>query len=215
MHPAVRLLCLMALSSALPAMSLHALAALCAAGILAYWRLVQSAMSRLASGVWRLRWLLLAIFVLYVGFTPGEPLLPALPGLSREGFAEGIRRALVLIDLLVCVYLLLAVTPVADLIGAIALLLAPLRILGVDPRRIGLRVALALEGVGEMQTRLKRAGRIEDGAWAARAARLIADIESGAEGPTAAVSMPPMRRPRWWEWLLPLALLGGLHTWTP
>lgn len=213
MHPAVRLLCLMALASVLPAMSLVALAAVLAAGVLACLRWAPGVIARLRIGVLRLRWLLLAIFVLYVGFTPGEPLLEALPGLSREGLAEGSRRALVLLDLLVLVYLLLALTPVAELVAALGLLLAPLRPLGVDPQRIGLRVALALDGVGEMQARLKGSARAPGSAWA-RAARLIEDIEAGAEADAAAVALPPTRRPRWWEWLLPLVLLG-LHAWTP
>lgn len=214
MHPAVRVLCLVALASALPAMSLVALAILCLLGVLVYLRLAPAAMMRLRMGVIRLRWLLLAIFVLYAGFTPGEPLAAALPGLSREGLAEGLRRALVLLDLLVLVYLLLALTPVAELVDAIRLLLAPLRLIGVDPQRVGLRLALALDGVGEMQARLKGYARAGGGAWD-RAARLIEDIEHRAEGDTAAVVSPSTALPRWWEWLVPLVILLGLHLWTP
>lgn len=214
MHPAVRVLCLVALASALPAMSLAALAVLCALSVLIYLRLAPAAVLRLRMGVTRLRWLLLAIFVLYAGFTPGEPLLAALPGLSREGLAEGLRRALVLLDLLVLVYLLLALTAVAELVDAIRMLLAPLRVVGVDPQRVGLRVALALDGVGEMQARLKGYARTGGGAWD-RAARLIEDIEHRADGETAAVVSPSAALPRWWEWLVPLAILLGLQLWTP
>ena len=214
MHPAVRVLCLVALASALPAMSLVALAVLCILSIAVYQRVAPAALLRLRMGVMRLRWLLLAIFVLYAGFTPGEPLLAALPGLSREGLAEGSRRALVLLDLLVLVYLLLALTPVAELVDGIRLLLVPLRLVGVDPQRVGLRVALALDGVGEMQARLKGYARAGGGAWD-RAARLIEDIEHRAEHETAAVAVPSASSPRWWEWLAPLVMLLTLHLWTP
>ena len=70
------------------------------AGVL-YLRFAPASIDRLRAGLLRLRWLLLAIFVLYVGCTRGEPLIAALPGLSREGFAEGTRRALVLAGLAV------------------------------------------------------------------------------------------------------------------
>lgn len=209
----MRVLALLALASALPSMSLAALALLSALSLLAHLRLAPAGAARLRAGLWRLRWLLLAIFVLYVGFTPGEPLWSALPGLSREGLAEGLRRALVLIDLLLAVYLLLALTAVAELVAAIRMLLAPLRPLGVDPQRIGLRLALALDGIGEMEGRLRGYARAPGG-WA-RAARLIEEIERKAGEPGEAVVVPALAAPRWWEWLLPLVLLVVLHRWTP
>jgi len=204
---------LLALASALPSMSLPALALLCALGLLAFLRLAPGAVVRLRTGLWRLRWLLLAIFVLYVGFTPGDPLWSALPGLSREGLAEGLRRALVLVDLLLAVYLLLALTAVPELVASIRMLLAPLRPLGVDPQRVALRLALALDGIGEMEARLRGYARAPGG-WA-RAAGLIEEIEREAAEPGEAVVVPALSAPRWWEWLLPLVLLVVLHRWAP
>ncbi len=215
MHPAVRLLCLLAVAAALPTVSLPALALLCAVSLLVYVRVAASALPRLRGGLFRLRWLLLAIFVLYGGCTPGEPLLQTLPGFSREGLTEGARRALVLVDLLILVYLLLALTAIAELVAALQLLLSPLRAVGVDPARVALRLGLALEGVGEMQGRLKGYARGDGSAWE-RAARLIEDIEArAASAAPAPVQLASPAPPRWWEWLLPAVLLLVLQRWTP
>lgn len=214
MHPAVRVLVLLSVASSLPAMSLPALAILGLGALLVYLRQGQAALVQLRGGLLRLRWLVLAIVVLYAGFTPGEPLVASLPGLSREGLSEGLRRTLVLVDLLVMVYLLLAVTPIAALVGAIELLLAPLHPLRIDPQRVALRIGLALEAVGEMHGRLRGAVSASGG-WE-RAARLIVDIERRAALDEVPIAPPPsLPRPRWWEWLLPVALLLALHTWTP
>ncbi|MEQ1438194.1 hypothetical protein AAG565_02420 [Fontimonas sp. SYSU GA230001] len=219
MHPAVRVLVLLVLASALPAMSAAALALLGALSALLYFRFAPDALDRLRTGLLRLRWLLLAIFVLYVGCTQGEPLFAALPGLSREGLAEGTRRALVLIDLLTMVYLLLALTPVHRLASAICLLLGPLRWAGVDPARVGLRLALALDAVGEMHARFKAVVHHDQGARASpwqRAAALVEQIETQAGA--AAVTVPATDdnpAPHWWEWPIPVLLAVALHTWTP
>lgn len=213
MHPAVRILVLLAVASALPAMSLPALGLLGSMLLLVYLPHGAEARARLRSGLLRLRWLILAIVVLYGGFTPGEPLFADAPGLSREGLSEGLRRTLVLVDLLVMVYLLLAATATGQLVAALQRLLWPLRSLGVDPRRTGLRIALALDGVGEMHAHLK--GAIQTAGGWDRAAALIEDIERRAHEPAAAVVLAEDRAPRPWEWLLPVALAVILHLWTP
>ncbi len=216
-HPAVRVLLVLVLAAfssqaSLPALSVWAVlllsSYLLAAGHDA------AAVSRLRNGVSRLRWLLLAIFVLYAGFTPGTPVITALPGISREGLLEGLRRALVLIDLLMMVYLLLALTPVNELVAAIHTLVRPLRPLGIDPQRVGLRLALALDQVNQMHMRLRGEARAS-GNWAQRAADLISEIEHDAQHSPRHWTLAPVAAARWWEWLLPLAILALLMRWTP
>jgi energy-coupling factor transporter transmembrane protein EcfT len=210
-HPAVRVLLLLVLASALPAMALPALAAIGLSGFAMHARYATDALARLRSGLWRLRWLLLAIFVLYGGFTPGEPLLPAMPGLSREGLAEGLRRALVLIDLLVMVYLLLALTPTPQLVLAVRVLTQPLRLVGVDPDRVGLRIALALDRVSSLQQRLRLPAEPGASIWQ-RSARVIGEIEQQGDPAIAdAVDLPAAAPPRWVEWFLPPLLFVALH----
>jgi energy-coupling factor transporter transmembrane protein EcfT len=212
-HPAVRILLLLVVAVALPQLGLPALLGLGALAGGLFLGLARSALTQLGGGLWRLRWLLLAIFVLYGGFSPGEPLLAALPGLSREGVFEGLRRAVVLIDLLVLVYLLLALTTVPQLVIGLQLLLAPLRLGGIDPQRIGLRVALALDGVAALQARLQQTHPPPDaGVWV-RAALLIEQIETRAGQDTALVELPALGRPNWWEWLLPPMVLVVVLQW--
>jgi energy-coupling factor transporter transmembrane protein EcfT len=212
-HPATRILLLLVVALALPQLDLFVLLAIAALAFVGFlWR-ARSGLVRLRAGLWRLRWLLLAIFVLYGGFTPGEPLLAALPGLSREGLLEGVRRALVLLDLLLLVYLLLTLTSVPQLVIGLRLLLTPLRIVGVDPQRVGLRVALAFDAVSALQARLQHTPPSADaGVWV-RAATLIEQIEAQAAMETTPVELPALSRPFWWEWLLPPALLVVVLQW--
>lgn len=213
LHPAIRLLLLLAIATALPMMSLPALTVQAVLFLALYrWHAVD-ALPRLLQGLQRLRWLLLAIFVLYGAFTPGTPLFAALPGLSADGLSEGARRALVIVNLLVLVYLLLAVTPIVDLVPAIQRLLSPLRPLGIDAQRIGLRLALALDNVQRMRVQL--AAGAGNASLLDRAAAVIVAIETDAAIATAPLELPVLPPPRVWEWLLPLAVLVVLHGWTP
>jgi energy-coupling factor transporter transmembrane protein EcfT len=217
LHPAIRVLLVLVLAAFSSQASLPALGIWAALLLSTYLITVghdTAAVARLRNGVSRLRWLLLAIFVLYAGFTPGTPILEVTPGISREGLLEGLRRALVLIDLLVMVYLLLAVTPINQLVAAIHTLVRPLKPLGVDPQRVGLRLALALDQVNQMHTRLRGEARAP-GSWAQRAADLIRDIEHDAEHSQRAWTLTPVAAARWWEWLLPIAILVLLMRWTP
>ncbi len=213
LHPAIRLLLLLAIATALPMMSLPALTVQAVLFLALYRWHATDAIPRLLQGLQRLRWLLLAIFVLYGAFTPGTPLLAALPGLSSEGLSEGARRALVIVNLLILVYLLLAVTPIAELVLAIQMLLRPLRPFGVDAQRIGLRLALALDTVQRLRVQI---GASAKGAnLLDRAAAVIVGIETSAAEPAAALELPEAPAPRWWQWLLPLTVLVVLHGWTP
>src|SRR5690606_1767654 len=134
---------------------------------------------------------------------------PALPGLSREGLAEGLRRMLVLTDLLVLVYLLLALTPTSQLVLAVRVRLSPLRVFGADPDRAGLRIALALDAVNDLQQQLREPAPPGVGLWA-RAAGIVDEVERRAASGAAFVEIPSASSPRWWEWLLPLLLFAGL-----
>lgn len=214
LHPAIRLLLLLAIATTLPMMSLPALTVLAVLFLASYRFNAANALTRLAHGMLHLRWLLLAIFVLYGAFTPGTPLMAELPGLSIEGLGEGARRGLILVNLLILVYWLLAVTPTAELLMAIELLLRPLRLFGLDSQRVGLRLALALETVDQLRARTRQttpgAGLLD------RAAAIVGEIEAAAGNPSPVpVQLQESRLPRWWEWLLPLAVLLALLRWTP
>ncbi|QHS09729.1 CbiQ family ECF transporter T component [Sinimarinibacterium sp. NLF-5-8] len=211
LHPLMRVLLLLVIAAALPMQSLGVLLVLGGGCGLVYTVQVTRALPRLWRGLVRLRWLLLAIFVLYGGFTPGQPWIAALPGISREGVLEGARRAWVLVDLLVMVYWLLAVTSTAQLINAIGQLLTPLALVGVQPQRIALRLALALDGVKAAQQQWQaRAANEQMDVWA-RASQGLLAIEARAQQPGEPLMLPAPTWPPLWQWLLPLLALLVLH----
>ena len=216
MNPLTRLLCLCVLAATLPGLSLYALALVAALLLLAYFIIARAQLPRLLQGLSRLRWLFLAIFVLYFGYTPGDPWSEHLPGLSREGLHEGGRRALVLADLLIAVYLLLALTPLTALVQGLQRLLWPLRGLGLDTSAFARRLALALDQVAHLQDQVSALRRADRG-MLDTAAELVRGIEQSATqvpSPSAPQLLDPGPQPRPWEWLLPPAL-ALLLWWAP
>lgn len=211
-HPLIRILSLVILAGFMPAMPLVDLAALLVVGLLVFLQLAPAGLTRLRMGLFRLRWLLLAIGILYMGFTPGEPLHPMIPGLSREGVLEGVRRMLVLVDLLTLVYLLLSVTPTPQLAGALVQISRPLGLLGLESERFGRRLALVLEGVGEAQQRLDAVREQRSLIAALASAMLRLEQEAGAQAPVPDV--PRLPRPPVWQWSIVVLLLIVL-LWLP
>lgn len=204
-HPLIRILALIIIASFLPAMPLLDLLCVLLLGLLAFLQVAPAGLARLRMGLFRLRWLLLAIGILYMGFTPGEPLHPLIPGLSREGVLEGLRRMLVLVNLLTLVYLLLSVTPTPLLAGALVQLSRPLRVLGLDSERFGRRLALVLEGVGEAQQRLDAVR--QQGSLIEALATALLRLEQAAGTPTPVEGLPRMARPPIWQWSVLILLL--------
>lgn len=207
-HPLIRILSLVIMAAFMPAMPLPDLLILLGLVVLGYLRVAPVGLARLRMGLYRLRWLLLAIGILYMGFTPGEALHSALPGLSREGVLEGLRRMLVLTDLLALVYLLLALTPTPQLAAALVQMAKPLRPLGLDSERLGRRLALVLEGVGEAQERLDAVRQHRSLIDALASALLRLEQQAVEAGP--GIEVPQLPAPAAWQWLIPLTLLVAL-----
>lgn len=94
----------------------------------------------------RTRWLLLSLVVIFGWSIAGEPLweLPMLPSPTVEGLQDGLLQAARLSLVLSLVALLLASTPVEELMAGCRVLLGPLRMLGVDVDRAVVRLALVL-----------------------------------------------------------------------
>jgi hypothetical protein len=100
----------------------------------------------------RLRWLLLAIFVVYGWWTPGSAALPALGSWSPSvsGLYAGLLRGMALATIVAAVHLLLQQTPRAQLLPAVMQLLRP-----VCSRhcreRLAVRSVLSIEAVALVQ----------------------------------------------------------------
>jgi energy-coupling factor transporter transmembrane protein EcfT len=97
----------------------------------------------------RVRFLLLAIVVLFAWFTPGEALLAGWPQLSpsREGAFLALQHAARLVGVIAGVALLLEVLPRERLVGGMYALCRPLALLRVSPERLALRLLLVLRYV--------------------------------------------------------------------
>ena len=162
----------------------------------------------------RVRWLLLAILILYGWFTPGTALIPAWAPYSPslEGLQQGLLRAAVLLVIVAAVYLLITTTPRGDLVAGLLWCGRPLRRLGVDDQRFAVRLVLALEAVPEVQT-LARAALDKVPRAMPRIARLghaaaavFQATLTHAEQPTAVIDVPDLQPVPLWQWAIPVTL---------
>ena len=113
---------------------------------LAAWQFAPARSARLMR---RVRYLLIAILVLFAGFTPGEALWAELPLLSpsREGAMLAAEHAGRLIAVVLCVALLLEGLPVSRLVSGLYALLRPFRLVGMPAERLAVRLMLVLRYV--------------------------------------------------------------------
>lgn len=114
--------------------------------VFAAWRFSPSRSMRLLR---RVRFLILAILVLFAGFTPGEALLPAFPEISpsREGVTMAAEHAGRLLGVVLCVAMLMDALPVRRLVGGLHALLRPFGCVGLPSERLAVRLVLVLRYV--------------------------------------------------------------------
>ena len=101
----------------------------------------------------RMRWLFLSILVVYLWFTPGEPILPVESALmpTLEGLQTGLLRVLSLVLIIFAVNYFISSIARNRLVEAIVWLLYPLNWITVDTRQLALRIALTLELIPRVQ----------------------------------------------------------------
>jgi len=169
----------------------------------------------------RLRWLLLAILVVYGWWTPGDYLFPVLGKLSPTGagLEAGMLRLTALLLIAASVHLLLQLTAREQLLPALMQLITPLSPRG-GRERFAVRVLLSLEAIALVhpvvtsamqQANLSHANPAAIGQTARHIYRAV--LTGAGEAQTgymeiAEPSLPPCR-----QWLLP-ALLAAL-VWLP
>jgi len=140
-HPTVLLLVWLSFALAIPWLSSPVLAASSGllalgaviSGVAACWRLLR-----------RIRYLLLALIVVYALATPGTPLFDTWAAPTREGLAAGAMQAWRLLLMVTALALLLVRLNQAQLLAGIYGLLTPLIRLGVPRDRIAVRLCLTL-----------------------------------------------------------------------
>ena len=164
----------------------------------------------------RLRWLLLAILIVYGWWTPGISLWPGAGVWSPtvDGLYLGMLRVVALITIVAAVHLLLQSTPREDLLPAIMQLVRPLT--SRDLReRIAVRTLLSIEAVAQVQSLASDVLReypVTTGNLSnlARASQLLYKnvLDRAAHSGNTLIEVRKLTAPPWWQWLIPLAMIA-------
>lgn len=209
MHPLICLLCLLIFAVAVPwlPLPLIALAGLILAVLVLMYPMAREAAWR---GLRRVRWLLLSLAVLYLGFTPGEPLLSQLGAFSPsvDGFELALQRGLVIVVMLLAATLYLQLVGRERVIAGLYGLLKPLG--GEHAGRIAARFLLVMEGLPIIEADVQAARNqrsVENTGLMDAAVKLVAAAETAAGLTDGSFELPAQQPVPLWQWMLPLGLL--------
>jgi energy-coupling factor transport system permease protein len=149
LHPAGRILIYLLAALAIPGLSFYMLPVLL---LLALLVLIMQRRAPLRL-VWRTRWLLLVLFFGYAYSLPGEPVWLAWGSAAPtwEGVRHGAEQAARLIVLLLWLDMLVLRLPAQELLAGLYQLLRVFTWLGLDPRRVALRLGLTLRAIEDME----------------------------------------------------------------
>jgi energy-coupling factor transport system permease protein len=176
------------------------------------------ALPALLGMVRRLRWLLLAILIVYGWWTPGDFLIADLAPWSPtlQGLELGFLRIAALVCIVSAVHLLIQVTERGQLLAALLLITGPL-LRPPAKQRFAVRLLLTLEAVAQVQVMVREVLGENPGArrglsrlsfylkkvYAATLERALQ--ATGMQIELADPVMPPM-----FQWLIPLLLAAGI-----
>lgn len=174
---------------------------------------------RLLQMVSRLRWLFLAILLVYGWWTPGVELFPAMGSWSptSEGIFIGLLRVLSLVLIVAAVHLLLQLTSRNELLPAIMQTIRPVTTEAARAR-LAVRLLLTLEAVAQVQPLVSESlkkhplsdVRLTTLGDAART--LYNDVlERAARSGTEVIDVPAPDAPPLWQWLIPTGLLVAIY----
>lgn len=142
MHPANRLALWFWVASLLPLLERHFLFG--AAGILVLLA-CRFAKVRFFSALPRIRWILLAVGMVYGWSTPGEYLWAYRLSPTWEGLYLGVEQMMRLLGLIASLQILLALMNRPAIFAGLYVLARPTKLLGLSRDRMALRLCLALE----------------------------------------------------------------------
>jgi hypothetical protein len=153
MHPVIRIISFLILAGYVAFGGVYetALGFALVLGVILYRRLQSIELSTRI--IKRMRWLFLSILIVYLWFTPGEPLLPIKTDFmpTLQGLQTGLLRVLSLILIIVAVNYFISTIARHRLVQAIVWLLYPLNWMAIDTRQLALRIALTLELIPRVQ----------------------------------------------------------------
>jgi energy-coupling factor transport system permease protein len=221
-HPLIRIVCFLVLSACLAfggAAELACGGALIAGAYLATSpRLFVPALTM----IYRMRWFLLSLFIVYGWFTPGQPLVGGEGARfaelwpSREGALAGLLRAALLMAIVAGANLLLRTTSREELLVAVYGLARPLGWCGIPRERIAVRMVLVIEALDPVRRIVtERLAAVEGGLpdlrtagrFASGVMRTVVQQAEAASGGTVQLSAAGAPAPQQWVYPVLLALL--------
>ena len=162
----------------------------------------------------RLRWLFVAILLVYGWWTPGDALIPSAGSFSpvREGLQTGLLRVAALVLIVCAVYLLVSTTQRGQLLGALYILTRPF-LTHARRERLAVRILLTLEAVPGVQGMLADSHRLQPAAGS-RLQRIAGSVntvyshilETASQSAGTTIEFDEPATPPWYQWLLPLIL---------
>ena len=163
----------------------------------------------------RLRWLLLAILLVYGWWTPGDSLWPGTTlSPTIDGLFLGLLRILALLAIVAAVHLLLQSTSREDLLTAIMQLIHPLTTRQMR-ERIAVRTLLSIEAVTQVQALASDVLRehpvtTRNVRNVAKSSRLLYKhvLERAALAANTPIEVNEPVSPPGWQWIIPLAMGG-------
>lgn len=178
----------------------------------------REAISKTIRMAWRLKWLMLSILVLYLWWTPGQPLsilgwhMDSAWWPSSEGFILAAHRVGVLLLIIFSVQLLLIRSSINELIAALDWLVTPLRWFGITTAGFALRCALTIKELpGIRQTVRESMQASNQGRPFARMVTFLTVVYdksvTGRTGQPESIEVPHIEPPGLAQWLLPVAIL--------
>jgi energy-coupling factor transport system permease protein len=169
--------------------------------------------------VLRLRWLLLAIVLVYGWWTPGTSLLPAFGSWSptTAGMVAGFLRILSLVLIVAAVHLLLQLTGRSELLPAIMQLIRPVTT-RTARERLAVRILLSIEAVTRVQTLVSETlnshpvnSRKLSSLGVTARVLYRAVLDRAAQTGVDVIEIIELESPPLWQWLIPLALCTVIY----
>jgi len=164
----------------------------------------------------RLRWLLLAILLVYGWWTPGDSLWSGIGAWSptSDGLFLGALRVVALLAIVAAVHLLLQSTGREQLLPAIIQLIRPATTQQVR-ERIAVRMLLSMEAVTQMHSLASdvlRAPPANSRKFSnlAKSSRLLYRrvLDRAEQAGHAPIEVNELESPPWWQWIIPFAMMG-------
>lgn len=217
MHPVIRILALLlGMIMVVLGSWLEWLFALVCVGLLVIW--VNSvSLQPMFRMIAKLRWLILSIIIIYLFFTPGDPLLPELLGdaASLQGLVAGSYRVSVLLLMVMAVSVILQSTDKEQLVAALLWIFSPAERLGFSLERLAVRLVLTMEAVDTLHDMARRPVVAGTGV-VARIRTIVGEmvdlfdhVTQHAQSQTCqTIVVPVLIPPNWQQWLLLILFFG-------